>query len=76
MVADLHRKGGNGMAIVLRWREEPFECEFRDARSGGMLPLHLDGDIVWKEPVPSAAAAYIRAREARDELVPHRAKRA
>lgn len=64
------------MGIVLRWQEDPFECEFRDARGGGLLSLYRDGELVWKEPVSSAAAAHYRAREAREELLPNRAKRA
>lgn len=64
------------MAIVLRWREEPFDCEFRDGRDGGTLILYLDGEVVWKEGVPSAALAHDRSCEARETLLPRRAKRA
>ena len=64
------------MGIVLRWREEPFDCEFRDAREGGTLTLYLDGEVVWREAVESAAAAHVRAREGREALMPRRARRA
>jgi hypothetical protein len=64
------------MAIVLRWREEPFDCEFRDGRGGGTLTLYQEGEVIWKESVPSAALAHDRSREARETLLPRRAKRA
>jgi hypothetical protein len=62
------------MGIVLRWREEPFDCEFRDTRGGGMLNVYVDGQTAWREPAASAAVAYTRARELRDVLAPRGAK--
>lgn len=64
------------MPIALRWREEPFDCEFAGSAAGGMLRIFSDGTIVWEEPAGSAAAAYDRAREVRDLLLSPRAKHA
>ena len=60
--------------IVLRWREEPFDCEFRDARAGADLSVYAQGEMVWKEPATSAADAHERARELRAMLMPRRAR--
>lgn len=61
------------MRIVLRWREEPFDCEFRDAAAGaaplGALSVYSRGEMLWKEPVRSAADAHDRARELRAMLL-------
>jgi len=63
------------MGIVLRWREEPFDCEFRDASAGAALSVYSQGEMLWKEPVGSAADAHDRARELRAMLLaPRRAR--
>jgi hypothetical protein len=64
------------MGIALRWQEEPFDCEFVGAPSGGTLQMFSDGQLVWQEPVPSAVAAYNRAREMRERLLAPRARQA
>jgi hypothetical protein len=65
------------MGIVLRWLEEPFECELV-TRAGGrtLVVTTTEGHIVWEEPVASASAACDRAREIRDRLAPGGRKRA
>lgn len=65
------------MDVSLRWYEEPFECEFVGAQPEGTLRMRADGQVVWSEPVRSAALAYGRAREVKDQLLaPRRARRA
>ena len=67
---------GDNMGIVLRWREEPYDCEFRESRSRAILSMAAEGELVWKEPVPSAATACRRAREISELLLSRREKRA
>lgn len=62
-------------SIALRWREEPFDCEFIDTQNGALLTIFADGELVWQELVRSAAAAYERAREVTASLLEPRAKR-
>ena len=65
------------MDVALRWHEEPFECEFVGAQPEGTLRMRSDGHVVWSEPVRSAAVAYGRAREVKDQLLaPHKVRRA
>jgi hypothetical protein len=61
------------MGIALHWREEPFHCQFAGGPSGGTLSVFVEGRLVWQELVRSAAAAYDRAREVRDQLLSPRA---
>jgi hypothetical protein len=63
------------MSIALRWREDPFDCEFVDAPGGAILTIFANGEPVWHEVVRSAAAAYERAREVRASLMAPRARR-
>jgi hypothetical protein len=63
------------MAIALRWREEPFDCQFIGAPSGGTLHIFSEGQLVWQEPVRSAVIAYSRACELKDRLLAPRAKK-
>jgi hypothetical protein len=59
------------MGIVLRWFEDPFECELVTRGGGRILVVATpDGHVVWEEPVASASAACDRAREVRDRLTP------
>jgi hypothetical protein len=64
------------MGIALRWREEPFDCEFVGASSGGTLTLFADGQLMWQESVRSAAAAQVRAQEVKAMLLSPRARQA
>ena len=64
------------MGIALRWREEPFDCEFVGASGGGTLTLFSDGQLMWQEPVRSAATAQVRAQELKAMLLAPRAKQA
>jgi hypothetical protein len=64
------------MAIVLRWREEPLDCEFVASAGQGTLRVYADGKLVCEERIDSAAAAHDRAREMRDARVSPRAKQA
>jgi hypothetical protein len=64
------------MGIALRWREEPFDCEFVGAPSGGTLQMFSAAQIVWQEPVRSAVVACERAREVKDKLLARRARQA
>ena len=64
------------MGIALRWREEPFDCEFVGASGGGTLTLFADGQLMWQEGVRSAAAAQVRAQEVKAMLLAPRAKQA
>jgi hypothetical protein len=57
------------MTLALRWREDPFDCEFTDALDGGVLRLFLEGQLVGQEIVRSAALAYARAREMKQGLL-------
>jgi hypothetical protein len=57
------------MNLALRWREDPFDCEFTAALDGGVLRLFADGQLVSEESVRSAASAYDRARELRHVLL-------
>jgi hypothetical protein len=57
------------MNLALRWREDPFDCEFTDAPNGGALRLFADGELVSHELVPSAAVACARARELKQVLL-------
>jgi hypothetical protein len=56
------------MTIALRWREEPFDCEFRSVGGTGALRLFADGQLLREEMVACATAAYERARELRKQL--------
>jgi hypothetical protein len=65
------------MGFVLRWLEEPYACEV--VTRGGdrmLLMVSTDGRVVWEEAVPSASAAWDRAREIRDRLLSAGRKRA
>ena len=64
------------MGISLRWREEPFDCQFVGGPSGGTLLILSEGQPVWQEPVRSASDAYERARELKDRLLAPRARQA
>jgi hypothetical protein len=64
------------MGIALRWREEPFDCEFVGAPSGGTLQMFAGGQLVWQEPVRSAVVACDRARELKDRLLAPHARQA
>jgi hypothetical protein len=64
------------MGIALRWREEPFMCEFLGASGGGTLTVFSGNQVVWQEPVASAVAAHERAREIKEMLLSARAKHA
>ena len=64
------------MGIALRWREEPFDCEFVGASGGGTLTLFSNGQLVWQESVRSATAAQVRAQEVKADLLSPRAKQA
>jgi hypothetical protein len=64
------------MGIALRWREEPFDCEFVGSAGSGQLRMYAERKLLRQEPVPSASAAYDRARELKEELVAPRAKHA
>ncbi|MGH8639136.1 MAG: hypothetical protein ACREUZ_18530 [Burkholderiales bacterium] len=64
------------MGIALRWREEPFDCEFTGSAGRGTLRLYADGELVCEERVESASAAHDRARELKDALLSPRAKHA
>jgi hypothetical protein len=64
------------MGIALRWHEEPFDCEFVGASSGGTLTVFSSGQIVWQESVRSATAAQVRAQEVKAMLLSPRAKHA
>jgi hypothetical protein len=64
------------MAIALRWREEPFDCEFVGSANGGTLSIYSNGELAWQEGVASAVAAHDRAREIREQLLAPRAKQA
>lgn len=57
------------MNLALRWREDPFDCEFTDALNGGVLRLFSEGQLVGQEIVRSAALAYARARELKQVLL-------
>ena len=57
------------MNLALRWREDPFDCEFTVAPDGGVLRLFADGQLVGQERVRSAASACDRARELRQVLL-------
>jgi len=56
------------MTIALRWREDPFDCEFRCIGGKGALRLFADGELLQEEVVACATAAYERARELRKLL--------
>ena len=56
------------MTIALRWREDPFDCEFRCSGGAGALKLFADGELLREEVVACATAAYERARELRKLL--------
>lgn len=58
------------MTVALRWREDPFDCEFTDVLNGGILRMFLDGHLISHEIVRSAAAACERARDLRQILLP------
>jgi hypothetical protein len=64
------------MGIALRWREEPFDCQFASGPSGGTLFVFAGGRLVWQELVRSAASACDRAREVKDSLLSPRAREA
>ena len=64
------------MGIALRWREEPFDCQFSSGPTGGTLTVSAGGRLVWQEKVRSAASAYERAREVKDSLMSPRAREA
>ena len=64
------------MGIALRWREEPFDCQFASGPSGGTLTVFAGGRMVWQELVRSASSAYDRAREVKDSLLAPRAREA
>jgi hypothetical protein len=64
------------MGIALRWREEPFDCEFTGAANGGTLVVASGGRIVWQEPARTASAAQVRAQEVKALLLAPRAKEA
>jgi hypothetical protein len=64
------------MGIALRWREEPFDCEFTGASGEGTLWVYSGGQLVWQEPVRTAAAAQVRAQEVKALLLSPRAKHA
>ncbi|MGH9372701.1 MAG: hypothetical protein ACRD15_14335 [Vicinamibacterales bacterium] len=64
------------MGIALRWREEPFDCEFLGTAGRGTLRVYADGELVCEERVDSATAAHDRAREVKDELLSPRARHA
>ena len=57
------------MTLALRWREDPFDCEFTEALNGGVLRLFSEGQLVAQEVVRSAALAYARARELKQVLL-------
>ena len=56
------------MTIALRWREEPFDCEYRSVGGDGALRMFAGGALIREERVASASAAYERARELRKLL--------
>jgi hypothetical protein len=64
------------MGIALRWREEPFDCEFRGSPGRGTLRVYADGELVCEEQVESATAAHDRAREVKDASLSPKAKHA
>jgi hypothetical protein len=64
------------MGIALRWREEPFDCEFIGSAGGGQLRMYDERKMVRQEAVPSASAAHDRARELKEQLLSPRAKHA
>lgn len=68
MVTSLHMRASD-MTLALRWREEPFDCEFTDALNGGVLRVFVEGQLVGQEIARSAALAYARAREMKQVLL-------
>jgi hypothetical protein len=51
------------VGIAIRWAEGQFTCEFREEDRESVLYLFRGSELVDKEPVPSAEAAYDRARQ-------------
>ena len=64
------------MGIALRWREEPFDCEFIGSAGGGQLRMYDERKLVRQEAVSSASAAHDRAQELKEQLLSPRAKHA
>lgn len=60
--------------ITIRWRDEPFTCEFRGTAAGGWVYLFEGDDRVASDTVPTVLAAYQRARELSHALLWKRAK--
>lgn len=60
--------------ITIRWREEPFTCEFRGGTAGGWLYLFEDDELVATDTVPTLVDAHQRARELSSALLWKRAK--
>jgi hypothetical protein len=63
------------MGIALRWREEPFDCEFVGGPDHGVLTMYSGSRVVWRGEVPSAVAAHDRAQEVKDRLLAPQAKK-
>ena len=51
------------VATALHWWEGQFYCEFLDDRDDGLLRMFANGELVWEQPVISAATAFRRASE-------------
>jgi hypothetical protein len=60
--------------ITIRWREEPFACEFRGGTAGGSLYLFENDELVATDTVATLVVAHQRARELSSALLWKRAK--
>jgi hypothetical protein len=56
------------MGITLRWRVEPFDCEFHLDGGSGWLVMRSEGLAVAQEAAPTARAAHQRASDLADML--------